>query len=85
MKRSKQLFKLNDRVYISLFKYGVSIVLFILLGSLLIMSQGVDPISRRGYCLEGTFGLKRAFGNVTDGLLPASSRVRQPLSPSRPA
>ena len=64
MKRSKQLFKLNDRVYISLFKYGVSIVLFILLGSLLIMSQGVDPISATRVLFEGTFGSKRAFGNV---------------------
>ena len=54
----------NDRLVINALKYGVSIILFLLCGSLLILLQGQSPLAALEAIFQGAFGNKMAIGNT---------------------
>ncbi|MBC5581380.1 ABC transporter permease [Anaerofilum sp. BX8] len=54
----------NDRLIINALKYGISIVLFLLCGSVLILLQGQSPIAALEAIFQGAFGNKMAIGNT---------------------
>lgn len=62
-KLSKDLSK-NDRLMINLFKYGTSVLLFLISGCILILIQGEDPLVAMQAIIKGAFGSKTAFGNT---------------------
>ena len=62
-KLSKDLAQ-NDRLKINLFKYGTSVLLFLICGCLLILMQGESPITAVNAIFKGAFGSKNALGNT---------------------
>ena len=64
VKKMSRSLSQNDRFMINLFKYGTSILLFLLSGSLLILMQGQNPLVAAQAIFKGAFGSKMAFGNT---------------------
>ncbi len=60
----------KDIALIFAFKYGTAIALFLLLGSILIAAQGVNPADAAVAIFDGAFGSTRAFGNTLRWMAP---------------
>lgn len=69
-KLSKNLSQ-NDRFWIILFKYGTSVLLFLISSAILIYIQGEDPVVAAKAIIKGAFGTKRNLGNTLRWMAPA--------------
>lgn len=60
----------RDKFYIACFKYGTSLMLFLIVGLILIVIQGEDPVEAVKVIWSGAFGSKVAFGNTLRWMAP---------------